>query len=278
MSSVVKCESFSDIGFIGIHELDMIILLLLPNKDLGAALCCNKNISNLGNYPELWMHKLGKLLDYKFWPNNEYNYKELYRQLYNTSTLGVKLIVAAQYGHLEIMKILIAKGADLRAFGEEEQRIAWNHDHFDLSHNQEEVSIALIIAAIYGQTMVIEYFMPKKTNGVEYAFNYSSFLVDYLLEVAADNGHISLVKYLVELDPPYAISTAIDSAAYFGYLEMLQYLVDRTNPAPVVMSSALTYAIDRGHVNLEKYIICKMCAADTTISIKGADINNIPNK
>ena len=82
---------------------------------------------------------------------------------------------------------------------------------------------------------------------------------DILLKYAAHNGHLKIVKYLIEThncDPHVNSESALRCAAHNGHLKIVKYLIETHNCDPHVNSeSALRWAAENGHLKIVKYLI-----------------------
>jgi ankyrin repeat protein len=287
---IIPCStSQSKREFTGNADADMYILLLLPDPNLGDACNTSKTIANIGTSPEFWRQKLSIVLNHQFPHTNQYNYKEIYQRLHRGKTVNTKLIIAAQYGYLDIIKLLIEKGADIRAAGNEELRMAKSYDEIILAmvnsmifYDKSSTSVALIVAIMHGQLEVVKYLLTF--------MKIIKPALTYVLECAARYGHLEIVKHIIDhteytLDVStigttlaygikgdsveiveyllgrYAthndelIEKGFKNAAWFGNLRMLNYFIEKGVDIHVEHDEALRLAVNIGHLSIVKYLV-----------------------
>lgn len=60
-------------------------------------------------------------------------------------------------------------------------------------------------------------------------FHYDNFKADFLLQIAAENGHLEVVKYLVQniADNETIKNFVLCRASYFGKLDIVKYLISQ---------------------------------------------------
>ena len=174
-----------------------------------------------------------------------------------------------KYGHPEIVKFLINRGADIHA----------------------ENDYAVRYASYRGYLDVVKYLVENKANihaKDDYAVRFASggrhlevvkFLVDkganihakddYALRCASICGYLDIVEFLVSngadihADNDYAVRCASE----YGHLDTAKYLVDKGANIHAEDDCAVQYASLGGHLEVVKFLI-----------IKGANISKINNK
>jgi ankyrin repeat protein len=235
----------------------MNILLFLPDSALGAACELDKSIAHICNSHEFWRQKISILLDHNFKPFDKYDYKEIYQRLREGGlgkTPDALLALAAKYGYLDIVKILVENGANLVSNEDEIACIATNSNELYLLHDlsdekREYTSVALIVAVIYGHLEVVDYLMKEMES--------PPFAIDYSLELAAKYGKLGIVVYLMNSGASFtAMERALYQAAEHNQLEVIKYMVEHTPLAlPAILSEALFNASKRGNLDIVKYLI-----------------------
>ena len=79
---------------------------------------------------------------------------------------------------------------------------------------------------------------------------------DYALRYAANNGHLEVVKYLIDkgADVRAWSDYALRLAANNGHLEVVKYLIDKGADVRALNDYALRYAAFNGHLEVVKYL------------------------
>lgn len=116
-------------------------------------------------------------------------------------------------------------------------------EQYQLLKNNISMNKLLTEAASTGELSLVKFALKNRAN--------LHFLQDAALLYAAGQGHLDIVKYLVEQGsniPPYSL---IESAAG-GHFEVVKYLIEKGSK-PTGM--ALTRAILFGHTEIVKYLI-----------------------
>jgi ankyrin repeat protein len=136
------------------------------------------------------------------------------------------LIRASKKGHLEVVKYLLANGANVNANSDDALRSASNRGHLE----------------------VVRYL-------VEHGANVNALDDDPLAE-ASDNGHLEVVKYLVENGAN--VNALNDMALFFaseeGHLEVVKYLVENGANVNADNNEALRVAEKNGHIDIINYL------------------------
>lgn len=167
---------------------------------------------------------------------------------------------ACMYGDIEIVKILVSKGADIYADDDFPIRISAEYCNFELFkfliekcdayvHTMQEY--ALRMSAKNGSYDIVEYILTKCESVDVHAEN------DYALRYSAENGHYKIVKLLIDYganvnaENDYAIRHASD----YGFYKTVKILIENganvhaDDEYPIRMSA--TY----GHLNIVKLLI-----------------------
>lgn len=167
-------------------------------------------------------------------PTKGYNPDELY-QRYKNSYAYQKLpkshVIyvelggeAAKGGHLSLLNLVLEK-----------------YPYRVVLYNR-----AIIQAAAGGQFNLVKYLAEKAPN--------SYFREAF--EVAAKNGHLNIIEYLLTKFQPttHDLNVAMNWAAERGHLEIVKYLVGKGARS---FSSALEYSASSGHMDIVKYLVSK---------------------
>ena len=88
---------------------------------------------------------------------------------------------------------------------------------------------------------------------------------DSLLEYAADEGELSLVKYAIEngADIHYNVDGALSYASRYGHLDIVKWLVENGADVCAEANLPVGWASQEGHIDIVKYLV-----------EKGADIHD----
>jgi ankyrin repeat protein len=82
--------------------------------------------------------------------------------------------------------------------------------------------------------------------------------IDRALDLAIGNDHFAIVKYLIEYDPTLSVELTVSgftSAAYYGKLHILKYLIGKGANIHVDNDLAFLESIERGHLDVVTYLI-----------------------
>ena len=136
------------------------------------------------------------------------------------------LIVSAWNGHLDVVKYLLERGANI--------------------HAQDDW--ALIGSAAKGHLNVVKYLLER---GADIHAHY-----DYALRWNAEEGHLHIVKYLVErganihAQDDYALKWSAE-----GHLDVVKYLVERGADIHAQDDMALRFSAEKGYLEIVKYLV-----------------------
>nr|CAD7445704.1 unnamed protein product [Timema bartmani] len=143
----------------------------------------------------------------------------------------------SDYGHLNIVKCLVDKGADINQP---------NRDGFN----------PLQVATRSGHLEVVHFLVGLKQNFKE------SLGEHIILLVASENGHINIVNYLLDLIDVNTVDsegcTALHAAVRGGQLEVVQLLVKRNahiNCKDVHGYTALKYCVRNGRLDVLEFLV-----------------------
>lgn len=248
-----------------IKYLGLLILLLVFNI---SCFDVATKVNNKGLEKDLLYHaKFGNLIGVKECIENG-------ADINARGSYGTPLMVASYYGHLEVVKYLVSKKADINL-------------EYDIKGS------ALRRATIGGHLEIVKHLVE---NGADMDFNHSN--VGTVLNAASESGHIEIVEYLVakgaSLDAPliraagvrdielvrYLVErnanidyqdsskyTALIWAALTGELEIVQYLVDNKADANIRTNyggTALWWGSSGGYLEIVKCLVEK-CNADISL-------------
>jgi ankyrin repeat protein len=185
------------------------------------------------------------------------------------------LSAASRRGHLEVVKALIEKGADVTAaggdFGSAIQAAAFGgHNEIisTLLENGGDVAQAggcwdnaLRAACGSGKLHTVKYLID---NGADIHYGSAEDEVPFALDAAAREGHIHIAKYLVESGVDIHASgyypNALYPAASWNRHEMLRFLLLEgldVNAQNSTGDSALRSAAEEGHIEIVKLLIAE---------------------
>lgn len=179
------------------------------------------------------------------------------------------IIIASQYGHLEIVKLLISYKANLELKDEYETtpliRAAQN-GYIDIikelvnngANYKDHQGAILTIAAFNGKKDVVEYFLKKGVNVDAKDQDGNTALIK-----ASINNQLEIVKYLIKNGADVNIKnndavTALIVAAYSGNFDVVNLLLKNgadVNTKTNDDRSALNYAIANGHIEVVKILM-----------------------
>ncbi len=139
------------------------------------------------------------------------------------------MIVASEWGHLEVVKYLVEHGADVHA----------------------EDDAALELASMNGYLKIVEYLTEKGAN--------IHTEDDWALRHACQSGHLEVVRYLVEhgANVHAGDDEPIKWAIQQGHLNIVRYLVENgadVRVYPVRRGYALKWDSENKHVEVVRYL------------------------
>lgn len=165
------------------------------------------------------------------------------------------LNVAVRNGHLDIVKYLDEKGADIHDRRDDILRQASENGRVEIVkyllergadvHTQNDVTIK--IASQNGHLNVIKYLVEK---GYIHTDN------DVALRTASEHGHLNIVKYLVEhgADVHAENDEALRYSSQNGHFEVVKYLVENGANVHAQNNKALKFATEAGHTEIAQYL------------------------
>jgi ankyrin repeat protein len=204
--------------FTGLKDVDREVLKHVDDRELLQACSVDRRMWNEvcdDNFLQRRLKKYGNIEKYK----KEESWKRFYlRVIYYISMLKEKY----QYEYTE---------------GDFEKQ-------YRLLHDNKSMNKLLIESAALGELSLVKYALK---NGA-----YLHFFQDGAVSLAAGEGHLDIVKYLVNLGsgiPPYSL---IEAAAN-GHFKVVKYLIEEKNVIPTEI--ALTRAILFGRTDIVRYLI-----------------------
>nr|CAD7426767.1 unnamed protein product [Timema monikensis] len=202
---------------------------------------CTQNLVRIGEYisDPLGKYQIGALFVKDGYANltsfllcNGYNVNA------PVDNIGSSLLhLAADYGHLNIVKCLVDKGADINQP---------NREGFKPLH----------VATRSGHLEVVQFLVGLKQNFKESLDEHK------ILLIASENGHIRIVNYLLDLIDINTVDsegcTALHAAVRGGQLEVVQLLVERNahiNCQDVHGYTALKYCVRDGRLDVLEFLV-----------------------
>nr|CAD7416493.1 unnamed protein product [Timema poppensis] len=202
---------------------------------------CTQNLVRIGEYisDPLGKYQIGALFVKDGYANltcfllcNGYNVNA------PVDNIGSSLLhLAADYGHLNIVKCLVDKGADINQP---------NRKGFDPLH----------VATRSGHLEVVQFLVGLKQNFKESLGEHK------ILLIASENGHTHIVNYLLDLIDVNTVDsegyTALHAAVRGGQLEVVQLLVKRNahiNCKDVHGYTALKYCVRDGRLDVLEFLV-----------------------
>jgi len=180
--------------------------------------------------------------------------------------------LASHYGHLEMVKYLHKRGADIRAL--DDYCISWaaHEGHLEIvkylhDNGAPATDNGLIWASGNGHIEIVKYLYTLKVYGLR--------ILNISLIQACQYNHVDIVKYLHEnVDNIDKGREAVYNAAENGCYEIIKYLIDNGWDYNIMKAGML--ATYKGSINIVDYLCQKglnPCAKELTI--EAADKENI---
>ncbi|AUV59009.1 ankyrin repeat protein [Bandra megavirus] len=186
---------------------------------------------------------------------NIINYFEIYHSYTKYEDPFYYLLVVCEYGHLNLVKYFINKGADFRKHKYCAMRLAAKNGHLDLvkyfvekgANITAKNNYVLKKASKYGHIHIIQYL---------YMHIYLHSDDNYAYRIATKYNHLDIIKYLNLYYIPWWIKK--DSLFHFsesGNLEAVKYLADYVER--MWWDYALVCSSRNGHIEIVKYFVEK---------------------
>lgn len=167
------------------------------------------------------------------------------------------LVLAAENGHVDVVKYLMGKGLNIHTRNDEALIFAVRNGHLevvkyllgqgaDIHARNDEV---LIRAVRSKHLEVVKYLVSQGAR-----INANN---DAALRLAARNGNLDMVKYLVNRGANiHAINDeALRWSAYSGHVDVVKYLVNQGANIHAKKDQALRRAAEKGHLDVVKYLV-----------------------
>ena len=154
------------------------------------------------------------------------------------------LLLACESGNIELVKWLLTKGSSI--------------DELDSKENYCE-----LVACKHGQLDLVKYF----TRTGLFDKNRKNMFEDGPVTIAAENGHLELLKYFKLLIPQRIQSSAFDDkcfklAAEQGHLETVKWLIENNPLICKTSDDCIVFAIRSGNLELVKFLDDKRFSID----------------
>ncbi len=189
-------------------------------------------------------------------PNPGYNEVKTERGYWRIQKADSPLFAAARKGNLEIAKLLVAAGGDIKLDGRGEGSV-------------------LLTAASYGHLDFVKYLLDGGADLHKKYPNHGTALI-----AAAENGHLELVKHLVSkgakvTEQTSNQGTALICASNNGHLETSEFLLSKGAKLNFIapnQGTPLIGASNNGHLNLVKFLISKGAKVNLLASNQGTPL------
>ena len=210
-------------------ELHVKILEYMSDKDFANA--CNTNVYYRSLYKDDHLWKLRFLKKYeltKFKQIPNLTFEKLYKILKNIKK-NKELIWAASHGHIEVVELLLDRGANIHVNNDDALIWAARNGHIEVvkllldsgADIQAKYDKALIYASNNDNIEVVKLLLDRGV-GINAVKNYA-------LKWAANKGHIEIVKFLLDsgadihADNEYALKWAANN----DHIKVVKLLLDR---------------------------------------------------
>ena len=138
------------------------------------------------------------------------------------------------------------------------------YEEFSIQKNDFPIHSQLLFIIGTGLEMAIK---ANNIEKLEYFLNrgrketsLSHIMLENALSIAAENGHLDVVKYLLK-QKAGKINWATTAAARGGHLDIVKYLF-LLHPENIINQDALLDAIDAGHLHVVKYLLSQGVVSD----------------
>ncbi|KAJ5248550.1 hypothetical protein N7468_000001 [Penicillium chermesinum] len=166
------------------------------------------------------------------------------------------MALACIHGHADVVKLLLANGVD------PDTSEGWCHlDELAYEPEGDDDGCPMILAAGNGHESIVKLLVSHgaspdirfvRANGSREEFR--------ALNVAAERGHLSIVKYLLQVGcdiniPGWAGDSILSDAAKGGYVALVQFLLQVKPDIESPPSTALSCAAAEGHLEIVDIIL-----------------------
>ncbi len=248
--------------------IDIVIEILIwcDKRELNAFFCTCGQLRVLSNDNELWRRRLSKYLGHQF-DLKAVNYKYITLIVYERS-IEEQIVISVEMGNLELFKVLhgrmgasgitdrttitsrrpIFQGGEPRAWRicpitEAERRLSAPHP---ITDGSKTVHLP-VLAATYGHLQLIKYFLEVGMN--------IHVQEDAALHAAVKNGHIEVVKFLLEHGDLIISDLTICQAAVRGYVDMMELFFTKDLIPSRILNTAFSEAVKNGQLEMVRLML-----------------------
>lgn len=193
---------------------------------------------------------------------------------------GEALLKSAKKGHLGVVKFLLEQGINVKKFGGKALNESLKKGHFEIVKSLVEKG-ADVHKIDSDHIRSLTWLFSDKYNPidiVEYLLKLDVYLYDNnarFLEYVAERGRLDLVQIMIKKNEDWSLipdATPVHSAAQNGHIKVVRFLVEQgfdinaENPSWFYHHTPLAKASENGHFEIVKYLV-----------EQGADVNKGSN-